>query len=749
VSQPGDVDANPLLWEKVLHKLGTGEMPPMGMPKPEATSFETMVSWLESSLDRAADVNPDPGRVDVHRLNRTEYTNAIRDLLALEIDGKAFLLPDEADSGFDNVAASLTMSPAHPERYMSAARKISRLAVGDPTMGEVPDFDLYQVPGLLVQDGPVSEDLPFGSRGGAAIRHHFPLDGEYVIRVRLRRQIYDYIVGMGNSQKLDIRIDGKQVARFTVGGAAPGVAGPLTWVGEIVGETAWELYMHDADDGLEVRVPVQAGTRTVGVSFIDTPGQPEGFPQPVMEERDFGRSFDEQYDGPASVDTVTIGGPYQPEGPGHTPSRRAVFLCQPDGVADEASCARTILSALARRAYRRPATEKEIQTLVGFYDQDRGKGSFESGIQAALERLLMSFNFLFRIEEVPAALAPGTVYQVSDLDLASRLSFFLWSSIPDDELLDVAVRGELTDPDVLERQVRRMLADPRSRTLVDNFASQWLTVRKAHTWQPDPAGFPFFEENLRQALIEETELFMDSQLRADRSVVDMLSADYSFINERLARHYGIPGVYGERFRRVTFDDGIRGGLLGQGSVLMVTAYPDRTTPVVRGLWLLDNMLGMEPPPPPPNVPDLKSSGEERGVLSIRDQMARHRQNPACAICHVRMDPLGFALENFDAVGRWRTEADGIPIDASAVFVDGTAIEGVGGVREFLLDHRQDFIKSLTSRLLTYALGRRVDYTDNPSIRKVLRESADTDYRWSSIILGIVRSTPFQMRRTAS
>ena len=744
-----DVGANALVWEKVLHKLATGEMPPMGMRRPDPTSSDAMAFWLETSLDRAASRNPEPGRVGVHRLNRTEYTHAIRDLLALEIDGKALLLPDEADSGFDNIAASLTMSPAHLERYMSAARKISRLAVGDHTMGEVPGFEMYQVPGLLVQAGPVSEDLPFGSRGGAAIRHHFPLDGEYVIRVRLRRQIYDYIVGMGNRQQLDVRIDGKRVRRFTVGGAAPGVAGPLTWVGEIVGETAWELYMHDADDGLEVRVPVEAGTRTVGVSFVDTPFQPEGFPQPVMEERDFGRIFDEQYDGPAAVDTVSIGGPYSTDGPGDTPSRRAVFLCQPDRVEDEASCARTILSTLARRAYRRPATEDEIETLIGFYEQERSRAGFEAGIQSAIERLLMSFNFLFRIEEDPGDLEPGTVYRLSDLDLASRLSFFLWSSIPDDELLDVAVRGELTDPDVLKRQVLRMLADPRSRTLIDNFASQWLTIRKARTWQPDPAGFPFFEENLRMALIEETELFIDSQFREDRSVVDMLSANYSFINERLATHYGIPGVYGERFRRVTFDDGIRGGLLGQGSVLMVTSYPDRTTPVVRGLWLLDNMLGMSPPPPPPNVPDLEASAEEGVVLSIREQMAVHRQNPACAVCHVRMDPLGFALENFDAVGRWRTEADGIPIDASAVFSDGTPIEGVRGVREFLLDHREDFVKSLTSRLLMYSLGRRVDFADNPAIRRVLRESADTDYRWSSIILGIVKSTPFQMRRTAS
>ena len=386
---------------------------------------------------------------------------------------------------------------------------------------------------------------------------------------------------------------------------------------------------------------------------------------------------------------------------------------------------------------------------MDFYEVGQRQGNFEAGIQSAIERLLVSFNFLFRIEADPADLAPGTVYRLSDVDLASRLSFFLWSSIPDEELLDRAAAGELHDPEVLENQVRRMLADPRSRNLVDNFSGQWLNVRKANTWQPDPDGFPFFEENLRQAMLEETELFIDSQLREDRGVVEMLSADYSFVNERLAKHYGIPGIYGERFRRVTFDNGRRGGLLGQGSILMVTSYPDRTTPVMRGLWLLDNMLGMPPPPPPANVPDLEGSTEDGRTLSIREQMARHAENPSCAICHVRMDPLGFALENFDAVGRYRTEADGIPIDASTVFTDGTTIDGIEGVRRFLLAHREDFVKSLTGRLLTFALGRRVEYSDHPAIRKILRDAADTDYRWSSIILGIVNSTPFQMRRTAS
>ena len=741
------LSVHPELGEKILHKIRTGQMPPAGRPKPAPAEAKAMVTLLETSLDRAAAANPNPGRVGAHRLNRTEYANAIRDLRALEIDAKSLLLPDEADEGFDNVADSLALSPSHLERYLSAARAISRLAIGDPALGDFPSSELYTVPKLLEQDVRTSEDLPFGSRGGLAIRHNFLLDGEYVFKARLRRQVYDYIIGMGTPQQLEVRVDGKLVKRFTVGGGTKGIAGPLTWNGEIVGDTEYELYMHAADNALEVRAPVKAGNRKVTVAFVDSPWEHEGIKQPP--QADFGRGSDERFDEYAAVDAVAIRGPYQPSGPGETASRRIIFACKPKGAADEEPCARRILSALAKRAYRRPVTANETQTLVDFYKSGRKSGGFEAGIQSGLERLLVSFNFLFRIESDPPNAAPGSNFRLTDIDLASRLSFFLWNSIPDPELLDLAVRGRLKEPIVLEQQVRRMMRDSRSRALVDSFANQWLTVRKLNTWLPDQLVFPEWDENLRDAFIKETQLFVDSQLREDRSVLDLLTSNYSFINERLARHYGIANVYGERFRRVTFTDGIRGGILGQGGVLMVTSYPDRTAPVVRGFWVLENLMGMPPPPPPPNVPDLAVVNADGRKRTLREQMEVHRANPACATCHVRMDPLGFALENFDAIGRWRTTSDGIPVDANSVFTDGTPIKGVQGLREFLLSHREDYLETFTSRLLTYALGRSLDYQDNPAIRKITREAAANGNRWSSIILGIVKSTPFQYRRTTS
>jgi hypothetical protein len=734
------------VWEKVLHKVRTGQMPPPGRPRPEPSDTKSLVSLLETSLDRNAAAHPNAGRVGVHRLNRTEYANAIRDLLGLDIDAKSMLLPDEADEGFDNNAGSLALSPSHLERYLSAAREISRLAIGDPNIGAAPTTATYRVPRLLEEDVRTSEDLPFGSRGGLAIRHNFPLSGEYEFKVRLRRQVYDYIIGMGTAQHLDLRIDGKRVKRFTVGGEAKGILGPLTWNGEIVGETDYELYMHAADEPLVIRVPVDAGEHKITVSFVDNPWESESVKQPP--EADFMRGADEHYEGYAAVDTLLIRGPFEPGNAGNTESRRIVFVCHPKSAAEEEPCARKILSGLARRAYRRPATNEEVETLLKFYRTGRKQNGFDGGIQSATERLLVSFNFLFRIEAAPPNPANG-LFRISDVDLASRLSFFLWSSIPDTELLDLAVRGKLKEPAVLEQQVRRMLRDPRSRALVDSFASQWLTVRKANTWQPDIIIFPEWDENLRDAMIQETELFVDSQLREDRGVVDLITADYSFVNERLAKHYGIPNVYGERMRRLTFSDGKRGGILGQGAVLMVTSYPDRTAPVVRGFWVLENLLGFPPPPPPPNVPDLAAVNADGHKRTLREQMELHRQNAACASCHVRMDPLGFSLENFDAIGRWRTKSDGVLIDASAVFADGTPIDGVPGLKKFLLSHREDYVNTFVSKLLTYGLGRSLDYRDNPTIRKIMRESAASDYRWSSIILGIVKSMPFHASESAS
>jgi mono/diheme cytochrome c family protein len=750
------VGANAELWEKVLHKIQTGQMPPAGRPRPEPTASAALATWLAASLDRAAELRPDPGRVGLHRLNRAEYANAIRDLFGLEINTRTLLLPDEADEGFDNVAASLALSPAHLERYLNAARDISRLVVGDRSLSEAPASTTYKVPKLLEQDVRISDDLPFGSRGGLAVRHTFPLDGDYAFKIRLRRQIYDYIIGMGSAQQLDVRIDGARIKRFTVGGEGSGTPGPLTWNGEIVGETPWELYMHAADAGLEIRAPVRAGTRLVSVSFVDSPWEPEGVTQPLQV--DFGRGSDEQYDGYAAVDALSIQGPYRAGSAGDTPMRRAIFSCSPKTAADsstealakaeERPCALKILSSLARRAYRRPATTQEVGTLLEFYGKGREHGTFENGIQAAIERMLVSFNFLFRTErERPKSTA--AVFRLSDLDLASRLSFFLWSSIPDDELLTLATRGRLSDPAVLEQQVRRMLRDPRSRALVDNFGSQWLGLRKAESWLPDPNIFPEFDENLRDAFRKETSLFLDHELRADHSIVNLLQANYSFLNERLAQHYGVPGIYGERFRKVAFTDPARGGLLGQGGILMVTSYPDRTTPVLRGFWVLENLLGIPPPPPPPDVPDLEATTADGRPRSIREQMEIHRKNPACAVCHVRMDPVGFSLENFDAIGRWRTTSNGVPVDAASVFADGTPIDGARGLRAFLLDRRESYVDTFVAKLLTYALGRHVDYRDRPAIRKITREAAATDYRWSSLILGIVRSLPFQMKKAAT
>jgi mono/diheme cytochrome c family protein len=781
---PADVTADAALWEKVLHKVRSGQMPPAGRPRPDAATARAVVRTIADTLDRHAALHPQPARVGAHRLNRTEYANAVRDVLGLDVDASALLLPDEADDGFDNIAASLALSPAHLERYLAAARQLSRLAVGDRTLADAPASALYKLPKLLEQDVRLGDDLPFGSRGGLAVRHFFPVAGDYTFKVRLRRQVYDYIIGMGHPQALDLRVDGVRVQRFTVGGAATGMPGPLTWNGEIVGETRYELYMHAADDGLEVRTRMAAGSHVVSASFVDTPWEVEGVQQPMP--LDFARGADEMYEGLAAVDSLAVTGPFVTgsvtvtnnantatpvtvtdpvtSGAGSdTSSRRAIFVCSPAATATPAvarDCASRILTRLATRAYRRPATPADVATLLTFYDTGRANGGFDAGIQQAVERMLVSFNFLFRIERAPtpaattrAGTAPrGTstgAYRVTDLDLASRLSFFLWNSVPDDTLRDLAVRGRLRQPAVLEQQVRRMLADPRARALTTSFAAQWLTLRKASAWLPDPNFFPEFDENLRRAFIEETTRFLDDQRQADRSVLDLIRADYSFVNARLAEHYGLPGITGDRFRKVTFTDGARGGVLGQGSVLMVTSYPDRTAPVVRGAWVLENLLGMPPPPPPPNVPQLQATDTAGKPRTMRAQMELHRQNPACATCHVRMDPLGFSLENFDAIGRWRTRDSGGPIDAASVFADGTPIDGVAGLRRFLLQHQDDYVETFVSKMLTYALGRHVDHRDMPAIRRIVREAAPGEFRWTAIILGIVKSTPFQMGTPAS
>ena len=735
------IGERPELWEKVARKLRTGEMPPAGLPRPDKATYATVTAELEAALDAAAFAKPNPGRVAVHRLNRAEYTAAIRDLLGLNIDGKALLSADDADQdGFDNVASVLSVSPVLLENYLSAARRVSRLAVGDLTLN--PAVDTYKYSKLLVQDGQMSDDLPFGSQGGALIRYYFPVNGEYTIKVQLRRQFYDYVVGMGEPHQIDIRLDGVRLKRFTVGGEAKGMTMPENFAGNTQGSPEFEVYMHTADAGLETRVPVKAGKHEVGVSFVRRFWEPEGILQPP--QIGFGRTTNEYYHGNPSVEFVYIGGPYGATARGDSPSRRKIFVCTPKDAASEEPCAKKILSTMATRAYRRPVTDEEVKTLLGFYQAGREEKDFDEGIQKGLERILAAPSFLFRVEGVPAKVAAGSAYRLSDLDLASRLSFFLWSSVPDDELRNLAVAGRLREPKVLERQVQRMLRDPRSRALVDGFASRWLGLSKLAGIVPDTDLYRDFDENLRQAMATETQTFVASQLQEDRGVMELLTADYTYVNDRLAKHYGIPNIYGNRFRRVKFTDGVRGGLLGQASILAVTSYANRTSVVVRGRYLLTNLLGSPPPPPPPDVPALKEAGAEGQPRALRERMELHRKNAVCASCHQRMDPLGFALENFDALGQWRTESDGAPIDASASLPDGTRFEGIGGLRAMLASHKEDFARTFTEKLLAYAIGRGIESADWPAIRKIARDAAPQDYHWSSIILGIVNSMPFSM-----
>ena len=725
------------VWEKVIRKLRTGAMPPAGMPRPDKAAYDSFATYLETEIDRAATARPNPGRPVVHRLNRAEYANAIRDLLAMEIDGGALLPPDDSRYGFDNLGDVLAVSPLLLERYMAAARKISRLAIGDPALR--PTAETYDVSAALTQEDRMSDALPFGSRGGIAVRHHFPLDGEYVIRIRLQRTQSDLIIGLAEPNRLDVRLDHALIKQFIVGGEFSGKPESL------YSDYYADDYLFKADEGLEVRLAVKAGTRLVGVAFVKKTEATEGHYQPRPLE--FRVAAVNAEDKPA-VASVTVDGPYEVSGPGETPSRSQIFVCRPAGGADEDPCAKRILSRLARRAYRRPVTDGDLQTLLTFFAAGKSESGFEAGIGTALERMLVSPEFLFRIERDPASLAAGATYRISDLQLASRLSFFLWSSIPDDELLELAEDGKLSDPQVMEQQVLRMLGDSRAKTLVSNFAGQWLYLRNLRGISPDPQLLPDFDESLREAFQQETELFFESIVREDRSVLDLLNADYSFLNERLARHYQIPNVSGSHFRRVTLRDEKRRGLLGQGSILTVTSYPNRTSPTLRGKWLLDNFLGTPPPPPPPDVvASLTERDKDGKVLSVRQQMEQHRTNPVCATCHARMDPLGFALENFDAIGKWRTTDANTPIDASGALPDGTQFEGPAGLRNLMVDKGDEFVTTITEKLLTYALGRGVEYYDQTAVRQIVRGAAPNDYRWSSLIMGIVKSTPFQMRRS--
>jgi mono/diheme cytochrome c family protein len=742
-----DIGTHAETWERVLEKLRMGAMPPPGLPRPQRAEVDAVTSWLETELDRASTRRLNPGRPgSVHRLNRSEYQNAIRDVLALEFDVESLLPVDDADkNGFDNVANALSVSPALLERYLAASRRLSRLALGIPPVGPV--TDTYKAPTLLDQNVQVSDDLPLGSRGGFAVRHYFPVDGEYSVRVRLRRQLYDYIVGLGSPHRLEVRVDGALVLAATVGGADHGTPPPASFAGEIFGDPTWENYALTADAKLNARFKAKAGRSTVGVSFVSRRAEIEDGVVPPPRASGRQEERDEMLEGNPSIDSVLIDGPYAVDGPGDTPSRRTIMLCTPATLAEELPCARRILTAIARHAYRRPVTERDLGPLLDFFDQGRHDGGFESGLQFAIERILVDPNFLFRVEREPSGAARGTPYRLTDLELASRLSFFLWSSIPDDKLLEVATQGRLKDPAVLEQQVRRMLASPLAReALTDNFVAQWLAIRPIKNVAPSDAEFPAFDDNLREAFQQETSLFVEKTLRDDASVLDLLTANYTYVNERLARHYGIPDVHGPRFRLVTLPDDQRTGLLSHGSILTITSYPNRTSPVLRGKWLLDNVLGTPPPPPPPNVPPLPEASARGTSASVRARLEVHRKNPTCAACHAPMDPLGFALEHFDAIGGWRTMAeDGNPVDASGSLPDGTRVEGLAGLRDVLMTRREQFVGTLTGKLLSYAIGRGLEFYDRPVVRRIARESRADDYRWSSLILGIAQSAPFQMR----
>ncbi len=721
------------VWEKVVRKVRAGQMPPAGVRQPDAASLEELVTWLETELDRAAAAHPNPGRPLLHRLNRAEYANAIRDLLDLDIDVTMLLPPDDSTQGFDNIADVLGVSPFLQERHLAAAERISAIAVGDPRLG--PGSVTFRVRQDLSQNQHI-EGLPIGTVGGVLGRPTLPLNGEYVIQVRLMRTNTGAMRGLEYPQQLEILVDGQRVHLATFGGDRDVRA----------------LYQNptlasDAiDDRLKVRLLLKGGAHDVGAAFIEKTNAAS-----VNRLRPFLRASDTMdTSGFPHMDFMSITGPFDSTGPAETPSRRRIFVCRPSDARAESACATQIITTLARRAYRRPVSSAEVEELLRYFHAGRTSGGrFDAGVQMALRRILASPKFVFRSETDLAEVAPGTPYRVTDLELASRLSFFLWSSIPDDQLLDVASQGRLRDPAVLEQQVRRLLKDPRSEALVTNFAGQWLYLRNLRSTVPDSNVFPDFDDNLRQSFQRETELFFESIVREDRNVFDLLTANYTFLNERLARHYKIPNIYGSQFRRVTLTDEARRGLLGKGAILTVTSQANRTSPVIRGKWILQNLVGIPPAPPPPNVPMLKEPGEQDKPLTMRERMEAHRTDPVCANCHKIMDPLGFALENFDAVGAWRDREAGAAVEASGQFWDGSALDGVVGLRTALLKRPQVFVHTMTEKLLTYALGRGLDYHDMPTVRSILRGSARQDFRFSSLVIGIVTSAPFQMRMKAS
>ena len=722
------IPENAETWEKVVMKLRGGMMPPLGQPKPDKAAVDGLITMLETSLDRVGLAKPNPGRTSIHRLNRTEYGNAVRDLIDLDLDVAELLPPDDESNGFDNIADVLRLSPSLLEQYLSASRKISSLAMGDPST--LPVTQTFRIPPDRSQADHV-EGLPLGTRGGILIRKTFPLDAEYDINVVLLRNVLGYMPGLEWPHKLEVSIDGDRVFLVPVGGADDNRMSDANFA------TAAEAI----DQRTKIRLPLKAGPHSIGVAFLKKASAESDEPLQLHT-----RDHDLQnMNGIPQIDHVDITGPFKSTGSGDTPSRRRILSCQPTSTADESACARKILSTLARRAYRQPVAETDMTRLMEIYQSGRKKGTFESGIENGLQVILTSPRFLFRTEIDPAGVASGASYKLGDLELASRLSFFLWSSIPDEELLGLAEKGRLKEPAVLEAQVQRMLADPRSNALVSNFAGQWLFLRNLQSARPDGPTFPNFDDNLRQAYRKETEMLFESIMRENRSVVDLLNANYTFVNERLARQYGIPNVYGSQFRRVTLTDPARFGLLGQGSVLTVTSYPNRTSPVLRGKWIMENILGTPPPAPPPGVPPLKENEEGAKPRSVRELMELHRANPTCATCHAVMDPLGFSLENFDATGEWRKKDFSGPIDPSGQLADGTKVSGPVSLREALMKHPEQFVNTMTEKMLTYSLGRGLEYYDMPVVRSIVRDSAKSNYRFTTLVMGIVKSTPFQMK----
>jgi mono/diheme cytochrome c family protein len=698
-------------WEKVLRKVRSGEMPPLGLPRPDAGTASAFTSWLEAELDRAAIAKPNPGTPVVRRLNRAEYGNAVRDLLALDLDHAAGLPPDNSGHGFDNIGSVLNISPLHMEKYMSVARRVSRLAVG--TVRLSPAIERFNAPRGTAAETP--DELPLSVRGGLVVKRYFPVDAEYSILVRVRGNPPANVP----QPKLDVRIDGRRVKLI-------------------------DLAINSAEEAQgtrnnEIRLQLAAGMHEIGAGVLTETLKAEGgevagrrfAPPPQVT--------------PMSVEYIIVAGPFNPTGPGETESRKLIFVCRPAKDRPEEACAQRILSTLARRAYRRPVTAADITPLTRLFASGRQEGgSFDAGIEKALRGILVSPGFLFRVERSPRAAAPGAIHRVSDIELASRLSFFLWSSIPDDELLRLAEAGKLRP--ALGQQVRRMLADPKSKALVDNFAGQWLHLRNVASWRPDPQKFAQFDDPLRAALQRETELFFRYIIREDRPVVELIDADYSFLNERLARHYGIEGVKGSYFRRVALNGAERGGILTHGSILTVTSYPTRTSPVVRGKWILENLLGAPPPPPPPDVPVLAETAAG-SAKDLRAALEKHRENAACASCHSRLDPLGFALENYDAIGRYRTKEGDAEIDASSSLPGGTAFRGAAGLKQVLLERRDEFVECLVEKLLTYALGRGLEHYDRPAVRQIRRRAASEEHRFSALVTAVADSVPFQMRRT--